>query len=452
MPETITTRCCIAGGGPAGMMLGFLLARAGIDVVVLEKHKDFLRDFRGDTIHPSTLELMHELGLLDEFLKLPHERAETLSGRYGSLPVTIADFRHLPTQLQVHRADAAVGLPEFPRRTGPPLSGLPSADAGRGERPDRGGRPRRRACARKRRTADSKSAPPSSSAATAAIPTCARRPASPSRRSARRWTCSGSGCRASPPTAEQTGGVFLPGRIFVMLNRGDYWQCAYVIPKGSHGRGAPPRAGGVPRATSRRRCRTSRDRAGEIADWDHVKLLTVAVDRLNRWHKPGLLCIGDAAHAMSPIGGVGVNLAVQDAVAAANILAEPLRGGAVDDAVLQSVQDRRAFPTRVDPADAALHAEQRHQRRAVGHGRARAALAAAAAWRAFRCCAAFRRGCSASASGPSTSARRSARLGGVIPGRRAAANPESRPRLPACSPGFRVRAFGAPRNDSGENR
>ena len=98
MPETMTTRCCIAGGGPAGMMLGFLLARAGVDVVVLEKHKDFLRDFRGDTIHPSTLELMHELGLLAEFLKLPHERAETLSGRYGSLPVTIADFRHLPTQ------------------------------------------------------------------------------------------------------------------------------------------------------------------------------------------------------------------------------------------------------------------------------------------------------------------------------------------------------------------
>jgi 2-polyprenyl-6-methoxyphenol hydroxylase-like FAD-dependent oxidoreductase len=150
---------------------------------------------------------------------------------------------------------------------------------------------------------------------------------------------------SKPADSQQTGGVFLPGRIFVTLNRGDYWQCAYVIPKGSleevHRRGIEAFRADVAHAVP-----DFAGRVNEITDWDQVKLLTVAVDRLNRWHKPGLLCIGDAAHAMSPIGGVGVNLAVQDAVAAANILAEPLRSGTVSDAVLQAVQDRRTFPTR----------------------------------------------------------------------------------------------------------
>ena len=190
-------------------MLGFLLARAGLDVVVLEKHKDFLRDFRGDTIHPSTLELMHELGLLTEFLKLPHARAETFSGRYGSLPVTIADFRHLPTQCKFIALMPQWDFLNFLAEQGRRYKGfrlLMQTEAN--GLIEEGGRVA--GFARKRRADRSKSAPRSSSAVTAAIPTCAKRQALPSRRSARRWTCCGSGFRASPPTASRPAACSCP--------------------------------------------------------------------------------------------------------------------------------------------------------------------------------------------------------------------------------------------------
>ncbi|MBX9824749.1 MAG: FAD-dependent oxidoreductase [Xanthobacteraceae bacterium] len=344
MPETLATRCCIAGGGPAGMMLGFLLARAGIDVVVLEKHKDFLRDFRGDTIHPSTLELMHELGLLAEFLKLPHARAERLSGRYGSLPLTIADFSHLPTQCKfialMPQWDFLNFLAERGRRY--PGFHLRMQAEARDLIEERG-----RIVGLRAETPDG-----ALEVRATLVVGCDGRHSDV--RAAAGFAVETLGApmdvlwfrlSSEPTDGQQTGGVFLPGRIFVTLNRGDYWQCAYVIPKGSleevHRRGLDAFRADVARVVP-----DFADRVSEIADWDQVKLLTVAVDRLNRWHKPGLICIGDAAHAMSPIGGVGVNLAVQDAVAAANILAEPLRSGTVSDAALQAVQDRRSFPTR----------------------------------------------------------------------------------------------------------
>ena len=348
MPETITTRCCIAGGGPAGMMLGFLLARAGIDVVVLEKHKDFLRDFRGDTIHPSTLELMHELGLVDEFLKLPHERAEVLSGRYGSLPVTIADLRHLPTHSKfialMPQWDFLNFLAAHGRRY-PGFHLLMETEAK--ELIEEGGR-----------VTGLRATTPNGPIEIRSTLTvgCDGRHSTVREKAGLAVETLGAPMdvlwfRLSRKSgdSQQTGGVFLPGRIFVTLNRGDYWQCAYVIPKGSieevHRRGLEAFRADIASAVP-----DFADRVGEIADWDQVKLLTVAVDRLNRWHKPGLLCIGDAAHAMSPIGGVGINLAVQDAAAAANILWQPLRRGHAGEDDLARVQKRREFPTRLTQA------------------------------------------------------------------------------------------------------
>jgi 2-polyprenyl-6-methoxyphenol hydroxylase-like FAD-dependent oxidoreductase len=341
----IQTRCCIVGGGPAGMMLGFLLARAGLDVVVLEKHADFLRDFRGDTIHPSTLELMHELGLLAEFIKLPHERAEELSGRYGDMPVTIADFRHLPTQCKYialmpqwdflnFLADRGRGYQGFRLLMSTEAIGLI----------EEGGR-----------TVAVRARAPEGEIEIRAglVVGCDGRHST--LREQAHFQVEELGApmdvewfrlsrRPDDPSA--TGGLFLPGRIFVMLNRGDFWQCAYVIPKDGDAeirrKGLAAFRAGIVSAVP-----MFADRVDEIASWDQVKLLTVAVDRMPRWYRSGLLFIGDAAHAMSPIGGVGVNLAVQDAVAAANILAEPLLSGVIGDDVLAKVQERREFPTRV---------------------------------------------------------------------------------------------------------
>ena len=344
MAGAITTRCCIAGGGPAGMMLGFLLARAGIDVVVLEKHKDFLRDFRGDTIHPSTLELMHELGLLSEFIKLPHEKAEAVGGRFGNYPVTIADLRHLPTQCKfialMPQWDFLNFLADHGKRY--PSFHLHMETEAQ-ELIEKGGR-----------VVGLRALTPGGPLEIRATLTVGCDGRNSTLREKAGFTVETLGApmdvlwfrlSRKASDSQQTGGAFLPGRIFVTLNRGDYWQCAYVIPKGTidevYGRGLEAFRAEIAKAVP-----DFADRTGEITGWDQVKLLTVAVDRLNRWYKPGLLCIGDAAHAMSPIGGVGVNLAVQDAVAAANILAEPLRSGAVTDEALQAVQDRRTFPTR----------------------------------------------------------------------------------------------------------
>jgi 2-polyprenyl-6-methoxyphenol hydroxylase-like FAD-dependent oxidoreductase len=341
----IETRCCIVGGGPAGMMLGFLLARAGLDVVVLEKHADFLRDFRGDTIHPSTLELMHELSLLDEFLKLPHQRAPQLSGRFGHLPLTLADFSHLPTRCKfialMPQWDFLNFLAEHGRRyRGFQLMMRAEATAliEEGGRivGVRGTSPQGEIAIRSPLVmgCDGRHSIVREKAGLVVEELGAPMDVLWFRLSRR------------PDDTEQTGGAFLPGRIFVTLNRGDYWQCAYVIPKGSveevHRKGLPAFRAGIISAVP-----MFGDRVEEIADWDQVKLLTVAVDRLKRWYRPGLLCIGDAAHAMSPIGGVGINLAVQDAVATANIVAEPLRASTVGEDVLAKVQERREFPTRV---------------------------------------------------------------------------------------------------------
>jgi len=321
----IQTRCCIVGGGPAGMMLGFLLARSGLDVVVLEKHADFLRDFRGDTIHPSTLELMHELGLLAEFIKLPHERAEELSGRYGDMPVTIADFRHLPTQCKYIALMPQWDFLNFLADRGRRYRGfrlLMSTEAT--GLVEEGGR-----------TIGVRARAPEGEIEirAALVVGCDGRHST--LREQAHFQVEELGApmdvewfrlsrRSDDPSA--TGGLFLPGRIFVMLNRGDFWQCAYVIPKDGD---AEMRRKGL---AAFRACIVSAvpmfaNRVDEIASWDQVKLLTVAVDRMPRWYRSGLLFIGDAAHAMSPIGGVGVNLAVQDAVAAANILAGPLLSG-----------------------------------------------------------------------------------------------------------------------------
>ena len=342
--STIPTTCCTAGGGPAGMMLGFLLARAGIRVTVLEKHADFLRDFRGDTIHPSTLELMHELGLLDAFLKLPHSKIETLSGQIGASRVTIADFRHLPTQCKFIALMPQWDFLEFLAEQGRRYSTFDLRM--RAEATD--------LIQENGRVVGVRAKTPDGELDIRAdlVVACDGRHSTLRR-------CAGLAVedvgapmdvlwfRLSRKDSDDanTFGHIEAGRMLVMLDRGDYWQCAYLIRKGGF---ADVQAAGLD-AFRRSVVELSpflADRIGEISDWDHVKLLTVAVDRLSRWSIPGLLCIGDAAHAMSPIGGVGINLAVQDAVAAANILAEPLRERRVDLRVLQQVQDRREFPTR----------------------------------------------------------------------------------------------------------
>ena len=280
MAETITTRCCIAGGGPAGMMLGFLLARAGIDVIGAGEAHGF----------PARLPRRHHPSL--------DARADARAWAARRIPQAAAPGSLAPDAsrsaleripmvglppsadaLQIHRADAAVGFPQFPRRAGPALSGLPSADADRGDRPDLGRRPRRRRARQDRRTAISKSAPISWSAATAAIRPCASARGSRSRKSARRSTCCGSGCRGKTGDTEETGGHIEAGQMMVMLNRGDYWQCAYVIPKG--GIEAVQREG-LPAFRERVVALSPflRDRVGELKSLDDIKLLTVAIDRL----------------------------------------------------------------------------------------------------------------------------------------------------------------------------
>ena len=346
--ETIATRCAIAGGGPAGMMLGFLLARAGVDVVVLEKHADFLRDFRGDTIHPSTLEVMHELGLLDAFLKLPHQKVREIGGIVGDEKIIFADFTHLPTRCGFiaflpqwdfleFLADQARRYPNFQLRMQAEVDDL--------------------LWDRDKVVGLKAKLPDGTLEVKADLVVGADGRHSAVRRLAGLeiedfgapmdvlWM------RLSkrPGDGSQTLGRIQAGRFFVMLDRGDYWQCAYVIPKGGF---EALRAQGV--ETFRKDLVALNpalsDRVGEIASWDDVKLLTVRVDRLKRWYRKGLICIGDAAHAMSPVGGVGINLAIQDAVAAANILWEPLRSGAVSEEVLAQVQKRRQWPTEMTQA------------------------------------------------------------------------------------------------------
>jgi len=343
MDEKVATRCCIAGGGPAGMMLGFLLARMGVDVYVLEKHADFLRDFRGDTIHPSTLEIMHELGIQEEFLKRPHQEVRELAGQVGSETVTIADFTHLRTRCQFLAfmpqwdflnfiAEHAKLYPTFHLKMQAEVTDLIEQNGRiigvRGKTPDRMfeiqadltvGADGRHSIVRQRANLIIINVGAPMDVMWMHV---SRKPSDPG----------------------QTFGRVDVGRILALLDREDYWQIAYVIPKGSADE-IRKRGIALFREDIVALVPFLRDRVDELRDWDDIKLLTVAVDRLRRWSRPGLLCIGDAAHAMSPIGGVGINLAVQDAVATANILGARLREGTPHNSDLNGVQRRRAFPT-----------------------------------------------------------------------------------------------------------
>jgi 2-polyprenyl-6-methoxyphenol hydroxylase-like FAD-dependent oxidoreductase len=343
--ETVNTHCCIVGGGPAGVVLGFLLSRAGIETVVLEKHGDFLRDFRGDTIHPSTLQVMYELGLLDDFLRRPHQEYPQVSAKFGETTVKIGDFSHVSTRckfialmpqwdfLNFLTAQGA-RYPGFHLRMQREVTELIEENGSiagvRGKTPDGPFEVR----AHLTIGADGRHSIVRERAGLQVHDLGAPIDVLWMRLSKR------------PDDADLTLGHFNAGKILVTINRGEYWQCARVIPKGAFDR---IRERGLPafRDEIVEIAPFFRDRVGELQDWNEIKLLSVAVDRLRQWFRPGLLCLGDAAHAMSPVGGVGINLAIQDAVAAANILAEPLLRGQVEERHLRQLQRRREFPARI---------------------------------------------------------------------------------------------------------
>jgi 2-polyprenyl-6-methoxyphenol hydroxylase-like FAD-dependent oxidoreductase len=342
--STITTRCCIAGGGPAGMMLGFLLARAGVEVVVLEQHADFFRDFRGDTVHPSTLELMYELGLIDEFLKLPHQKVETLAGQVGAEHLKMVDFRHVPTHCKFVALMPQWDFLNFLAEHGERYKTFDlRMKAEATDLVEDGGR----IVGLRAKTPDGML-----TVRADLVVGCDGRHSTVRERAGLKSDDFGAPMdvlwfRISRKDSDSTDtfGHIEAGKLMVMLDRDDYWQCAYVIAKGGIER---VKSAGLD-AFRKRVIEMSpflADRVGELKTWDDVKLLSVTVDRLQKWWRPGLICIGDAAHAMSPIGGVGINIAVQDAVAAANVLVGPFRSGKVSDDDLQAIQERRTLPVR----------------------------------------------------------------------------------------------------------
>jgi 2-polyprenyl-6-methoxyphenol hydroxylase-like FAD-dependent oxidoreductase len=341
----------IAGGGPAGVMAGLLFARAGCRVEVIEKHADFFRDFRGDTVHPSTLELLRELALIDEFLKRPHDEVSSLTARVADRQITIADMSHLPVKSRFvalmpqwefldFLAQEARHYPTFSLRMEAEAVDLVfDNERVAGVRLKDGEEVR----ARLTIAADGRSS------------ILREKAGLPKKDLGAPIDVLWFRLPKQKTAANETGGTFGAGTLVVEIDRGDYWQCAYVVPKGAadeiHAKGIGAFAADVARAAPELAPVTD-----TLTGWDQVKLLSVSLDRLTRWWRPGLLAIGDAAHAMSPVGGVGINLAVQDAVAAANILAAPLAKGENVDSLLEKVQQRREFPTRViQGAQKAVH-------------------------------------------------------------------------------------------------
>ncbi|MEO5969941.1 MAG: FAD-dependent oxidoreductase [Bdellovibrionia bacterium] len=341
---SIVTQACIVGGGPAGMMAGLLLARAGVEVVVLEKHKDFFRDFRGDTVHPATLELLHELGMLQEFLKRPHQELRKLDVQFGTEVTTICDFSHLPTHCRfmaiMPQWDFLDLIAQEAKKYGR-FQLIMEANV-------------TQLIIENKKVLGVKAIIPSGLLDVRAeltlgtdgrhsiVRSCAKLPiydiGAPidvlwmqiSRRSSDR---------------EQPLARFNYGSGLATITRGTYYQCGLLIKKGGL---AEIKKKGLP-ALRRKIVQIApsfRDRIGELKSWDDIKHLSVEINRLRQWWRPGLLCIGDAAHAMGPQGGIGINLAIQDAVAVANMLAKPLRSGLVTTKHLRSVQKRREFPTR----------------------------------------------------------------------------------------------------------
>jgi 2-polyprenyl-6-methoxyphenol hydroxylase-like FAD-dependent oxidoreductase len=341
----IDVRCCVVGGGPAGMMVGYLLARAGVDVLVLEKQGEFRRDFRGDAIHPSTLDVLHELGLLDRFLARPHQEVREMHARVGDRELRMADFGYTPT-----RCHFLVLLPEFEFLTF-------LADEARGHL---GFRLRMSTevtelIEREGRVVGVVAQTPEGPLEVRADlvigadgrDSIVRRQAGllvdelgvPSEAAQIRLS-------KRPGDPAPTLGYVNFGRVLFLRDRGDHWQCEVVVRKGEFER---LRTAGLPafREAIVRLAPFLHDRIAELEDWDAVKVVTLRVDRLRRWWQPGLLCIGDCAHAMSPLGGVGIDLAIQDAVAAANLLASSLRAGSPLDDLLDVFQRRRSFATKV---------------------------------------------------------------------------------------------------------
>ncbi|MBB5330864.1 FAD-dependent oxidoreductase [Tunturiibacter gelidoferens] len=343
-PNPLATTCCIIGGGPAGIMLGFLLARAGVKVTVLEKHKDFFRDFRGDTIHPSTLDLLHELGLLEKFLTIPHSQVAALSAIVGGERFAIADFSHVPTYCKFialmpqwdfldFLSSEATRYPSFNLRMGWEATGLINENGVttgvRANTPDG----------------------PVEIPATVTIGCDGRHAIS---RDAGHLPLNDEGVpidvlwlkiARQPSDPENALGYINYGRLIILINRNDYFQVGYIIAKGTFPQiqqaGIPAFQQSIERIVPFLAGRTT-----EIDSWDKVKLLTIQVNRLQEWSSPGLLCIGDAAHAMSPVGGIGINIAIQDAVATANILTEALLSNSLTQHHLRQVQDYRETAVR----------------------------------------------------------------------------------------------------------